>query len=201
MNAFAQSLLFALAAAFANILGGVIVSSGNWAYRSLRYFVALGSGFMLGTVFLEMLPESLTLTNSAPVLLLVGYLIVHTFEHTFASHLHFGVETHHEEVVNPIVGISALIGMIVHTFFDGVAIGAGFMISPRVGILIFLAVLLHKIPDGFTIASIVITWWGSWQFIYSGAVSCSLMRFPFRRVRRSTSPRQISYLRSIGKKG
>src|SRR5438046_9778202 len=47
--------------------------------------------------------------------------------------------------------------MIVHTFFDGVAIGAGFMISPRVGILIFLAVLLHKIPDGFTIASIVIT--------------------------------------------
>src|SRR5205823_6417692 len=157
MNAFAQSLLFALAAAFANILGGVIVSSGNWAYRSLRYFVALGSGFMLGTVFLEMLPESLTLTNSAPVLLLVGYLIVHTFEHTFASHLHFGVETHHEEVVNPIVGISALIGMIVHTFFDGVAIGAGFMISRRVGILIFLAVLLHKIPDGFTIASIVIT--------------------------------------------
>ena len=157
MNAFAQSLLSALAAAFANILGGVIVSSGNWAYRSLRYFVALGSGFMLGTVFLEMLPESLTLTNSAPVLLLVGYLIVHTFEHTFASHLHFGVETHHEEVVNPIVGISALIGMIVHTFFDGVAIGAGFMISPRVGILISLAVLLHKIPDGFTIASIVIT--------------------------------------------
>src|SRR5207247_9990036 len=157
MNAFAQSLLFALAAAFANILGGVIVSSGNWAYRSLRYFVALGSGFMLGTVFLEMLPESLTLTNAAPVLLRVAYLIVHTFEHTIASHLHFGVETHHEEVVNPIVGISALIGMIVHTFFDGVGIGAGFMISPRVGTLIFLAVLLHKIPDGFTIASIFIT--------------------------------------------
>ena len=157
MNAFAQSLLFAVVAACANVLGGVIVSSGKWAHRSLRYFIALGSGFMLGTVFLEMLPESLTLTNSAPVLVLIGYLIVHTFEHTFASHLHFGEETHHEELVDPIVGISALIGMIVHTFFDGVAIGAGFMISPGVGLLIFLAVLLHKIPDGFTIASIVIT--------------------------------------------
>ena len=112
---------------------------------------------MLGTVFLEMLPESLTLTSSAPALVLLGYLIVHTFEHTFASHLHFGEETHHEEVVDPIVGISALIGMLVHTFFDGVAIGAGFIISPGVGVLIFLAVLLHKIPDGFTIASIVIT--------------------------------------------
>ena len=152
-----QSLFFALVAALANVIGGVIVTSSKWAHRSLRYFIALGSGFMLGTVFLEMVPESIALTNSAPALVLVGYLIVHTFEHTFASHLHFGEETHHDELVNPVVGISALIGMIVHTFFDGVAIGAGFIVSPGVGMLIFLAVLLHKIPDGFTISSIVIT--------------------------------------------
>ena len=157
MDSLLQSLLFALAAAGANVIGGFIVTSHDWARQSLRYFIALGSGFMLGTVFLEMVPESIALTNSAPALVLVGYLIVHTFEHTFASHLHFGEETHHDELVNPVVGISALIGMIVHTFFDGVAIGAGFIVSPGVGMLIFLAVLLHKIPDGFTISSIVIT--------------------------------------------
>src|SRR5439155_20193996 len=157
MSALSQSLLFALAAAFANVLGGVIVTSNKWAHRSLRYFIALGSGFMLGTVFLEMFPESLALTQSAPMLILLGYLIVHMFEHTFASHLHFGEETHHDEVTNPVVGISALVGMIVHTFFDGVAIGAGFVISPDVGLLIFLAVFLHKIPDGFTISSIVVS--------------------------------------------
>jgi len=150
-------ILFALAAAFANIVGGVIVTSNKWARQSLRYFIALGSGFMLGTVFLEMLPESLALTKSAPALVLVGYLLVHMFEHTFASHLHFGEETHHDEVVNPVVGISAFVGMLVHTFFDGVAIAAGFIVSPTVGLLIFLAVLLHKIPDGFTISSIIIT--------------------------------------------
>src|SRR5438105_4291902 len=157
MNALAQSLLFALAAALANVLGGFIVTSNEWAHRSLRYFIALGSGFMLGTVFLEMFPESLALTMSAPILVLLGYFIVHMFEHTFATHLHFGEEIHHDELVNPVVGISAFIGMIVHTFFDGVAIGAGFIVSPSVGLLIFLAVLLHKIPDGFTISSIVIT--------------------------------------------
>src|SRR5437016_7194256 len=157
MTPFIQSLSFALAAAFANIVGGVIVTSNKWARQSLRYFIALGSGFMLGTVFLEMLPESIALTKSAPALVLLGYLLVHMFEHTFASHLHFGEETHHDEVVNPVVGISALVGMLVHTFFDGVAIGAGFMVSQSVGLLIFLAVLLHKIPDGFTISSIVIT--------------------------------------------
>ena len=151
------SILFALVAAFANIIGGLIVTSNKWAHQSLRYFIALGSGFMLGTVFLEMLPQSIALTKSAPALVLLGYLLVHMFEHTFASHLHFGEETHHDEVVNPVVGISAFVGMLVHTFFDGVAIAAGFIVSPSVGLLIFLAVLLHKIPDGFTISSIIIT--------------------------------------------
>jgi zinc transporter ZupT len=135
MNPLAGAVLFALVAAFASILGGIIVISSKWARRSLRYFIALGSGFMLGTVFLEMMPESLALTPAAPALVLVGYGIVHIFEHTFASHLHFGEETHQEEVVNPVVGISALVGMMVHTFFDGVAIGAGFIVSPSVGLL------------------------------------------------------------------
>jgi zinc transporter ZupT len=152
-----QSILFALAAALANVIGGFIVTSNKWGRRSLRYFIALGSGFMLGTVFLEMLPESISLTKSAPMLVLLGYGIVHVFEHTFASHLHFGEEIHHDEVTNPVVGISALVGLLVHTFFDGVAIGAGFMVSESAGFLIFLAVLLHKIPDGFTISSIVIS--------------------------------------------
>src|SRR6266704_3217279 len=157
MTPFIQSLSFALAAALANIIGGFIVTSNKWARNSLRYFIALGAGFMLGTVFLEMFPESIALTKTAPMLVLLGYVIVHIFEHTFASHLHFGEEIHHDEVHNPVVGISALVGMLVHTFFDGVAIGAGFIVSPGVGLLIFLAVLLHKIPDGFTISSIVIT--------------------------------------------
>ncbi len=157
MTPFWQSIGFAFAAAFANVIGGLIVVSNKWARKSLRYFIALGSGFMLGTIFFEMFPESIALTKNAPLLVLAGYFIVHIFEHTFASHLHFGEEIHHDELMNPVVGISALVGMLVHTFFDGVAIGAGFIVSEGVGVLIFLAVLLHKIPDGFTISSIAIT--------------------------------------------
>jgi ZIP family zinc transporter/zinc and cadmium transporter len=100
MSPLSQSLLFAVAAAFANVIGGIIVTTGKWAVSSLRYFIALGSGFMLGTVFLEMFPQSIALTQSAPMLVLLGYFIVHIFEHTFASHLHFGEETHHDEVIN-----------------------------------------------------------------------------------------------------
>src|SRR5215813_14914441 len=132
MTPFSQSISFALAAAFANVIGGLIVVSNKWARKSLRYFIALGSGFMLGTIFFEMLPESIALTKNAPILVLAGYFIVHIFAHTFASHLHFGEEIHHDELSNPVVGISALVGMLVHTFFDGVAIGAGFLVSDSV---------------------------------------------------------------------
>jgi len=162
MTTLLYSLLYAAAAAGANILGSVIVTSQKWAKKSLRYFMAVGSGFMMGTIFLEMIPESVRLqseeptTLSWPALLLIGYLIVHFFEHTFTAHMHFGEETHHDEM-SPRIGFSALIGMLVHTFFDGVTIGAGFMISRHAGILLFLAVFLHKIVDGFTIASIVVS--------------------------------------------
>jgi zinc and cadmium transporter len=88
------------------------------------------------------------------MLLIAGYMTVHFFEHTFATHLHFGEETHHDEM-NVALGVSALIGMMVHTLFDGVAIGAGFSVSRELGLLVFIAMFLHKIPDGFTIASIV----------------------------------------------
>jgi len=150
-----QSLLFALVAATANILGGLMVTQTNWAHRSLRYFIAVGSGFMLGTVFLEMIPKSVERAKDWwPVLLIAGYLIVHFFEHTFAAHLHFGEETHHDEM-SLALGVSAFIGMLVHTFFDGVAIGVGFSVSRGLGFVVFVAMFLHKIPDGFTIASIV----------------------------------------------
>lgn len=157
MGAFLTSFAFAVIASVASVIGGVMVTRFRWAARSLRYFIALGAGFMLGVVFIEMTPDSFEKTAAAPSLILLGYLIVHLFEHAFASHLHFGEETHHHEVSRPAVEFSALLGLLVHTFFDGVAIGAGFQGPRGKGELIFLAVFLHKIADGFTISSIFVS--------------------------------------------
>jgi ZIP family zinc transporter/zinc and cadmium transporter len=54
------------------------------------------------------------------------------------------------------VGITALLGLLLHTFFDGVAIASGFEVSTSLGLLIFTAIFLHKIPEGVTIASIML---------------------------------------------
>jgi zinc and cadmium transporter len=112
---------------------------------------------MLGTALLEMVPESIRLAGaSAPLLVLGGYLIVHFFEHTVTSHFHFGEETHSEEFVRSHRGYSVLFGLIIHTFFDGIAITSGFLISNWLGWIIFLAVILHKLPEGFTASSVML---------------------------------------------
>jgi len=45
---------------------------------------------------------------------------------------------------------------VIHTFFDGVALGSGFLISTWLGGIIFIAIFLHKIPEGFTVASLML---------------------------------------------
>lgn len=151
------SLLLGTGAAAANVLGGLIViSRKHWNDLVLKYFLALGAGFMLAATFLRMLPESLELSSQAPLLILGGYFLVHFFEHTIAPHFHFGEEVHDDVMVDPAMSVSALVGLSTHTFFDGVSIASGFLVSVPLGLLIFCAVALHKIPEGFTVASIAL---------------------------------------------
>lgn len=157
MTPFQWSLALGLAAALANVLGGlVVVSRSHWNELLLKSFLALGAGFMLAASFLRMLPESFRLSPHAPVLVLAGYFLVHFFEHTLTPHFHFGEETHGEAMLDPAASWSALLGLSIHTFFDGVSIASGFLVSVPLGLLIFGAVLLHKLPEGFTVASIAL---------------------------------------------
>jgi zinc transporter ZupT len=155
---FALSLGFGVAAAFANVLGGamVVLRKEPWEPRILHAFVAVGAGFMLAAGLLRMGPTAASLTNHAPLLILAGYLLVQLFEHTIAPHFHFGEETHPHLVVGSSVWVSALLGLTVHSLFDGISIGSGFLVSPMLGLLIFAAIMLHKAPEGFTIASVMI---------------------------------------------
>lgn len=157
MNPILTSVALGLTAALANVFGGTIIVQKHWERRYLKYFVALGAGFMLATSLVEVVPQSLKLGGqNAAFLILVGYLIVHFFEHTVTPHFHFGEETHQDEFVHSHKSFSVLLGLTIHTFFDGVAIASGFLVSEWLGWLIFLAVFLHKIPEGFTVASVML---------------------------------------------
>lgn len=171
MHPIATSLLLGLSAAAANIFGGTIIVQRDWERRYLKYFVALGAGFMLATSVVEMVPASLELRGrSAAFLVLVGYLIIHFFEHTVTPHFHFGEEVHTDEFVHPRKGYSVLLGLIIHTFFDGIAIASGFLVSNWLGWIIFLAVFLHKIPEGFTVSSVMLASGRSRQLAWGASV-------------------------------
>ncbi|MEO5936540.1 MAG: ZIP family metal transporter, partial [Terriglobales bacterium] len=137
--------------------GGFVIVQKHWDRSYLKYFIALGSGFMLATAIIEMIPESMKLAGDrTPLLILIGYLLVHFFEHTVTPHFHFGEETHADEFVHQHTGYSVLLGLLIHSFFDGIAIASGFLVSNWLGWVVFLAVFLHKIPEGFTVASVML---------------------------------------------
>ncbi len=151
------SVLLGLVAASANVFGGAIIVQKQWERRYLNYFIALGAGFMLATALVEIVPTSLQLGGrNASFLILAGYLLTHFFEHTVTPHFHFGEETHSDEFRHTHTGYSVLMGLVIHTFFDGIAIASGFLVSPWLGWIIFLAIFLHKIPEGFTVASVML---------------------------------------------
>jgi zinc transporter ZupT len=151
------SFILGAIAALADVAGGLVLVRARGVEKYLRYFVALGSGFLMAVALLEMAPESFRLSPSmGPVLVMAGYCIVHLLEHTIIGHFHYGEETHHDEFVSRRTGLAVLAGLSVHALFDGVAIGSGFVVSNRLGWLIFLAIFLHKAPEGFTMASVML---------------------------------------------
>src|ERR1700677_1749531 len=167
-----SSLMLGTIAALADVAGGAVAVPARGVERSLRYFVALGAGFLMATAVIELAPESLKLSpRLGPILIMAGYCVVHLLEHTINAHFHFGEETHHGEFVSRHTSNSVMAGLSVHALFDGVAIGSGFVVSRWLGVLIFLAILLHKGPEGFTMASVMLASGRSRAVGFSAAVA------------------------------
>ncbi|MGA8044539.1 MAG: ZIP family metal transporter [Terracidiphilus sp.] len=166
------SILLGLLAALADVAGGLVLVRARGIEKSLRYFVALGAGFLMATALLEMTPESLRLSpHLGAVLIMTGYCAMHLLEHTINAHFHYGEETHLGEFVSRHTSYSVLAGLSVHALFDGVAIGSGFVVSPAMGWLIFMAIFLHKAPEGFTMASVMMASGRSREVAFASAVA------------------------------
>lgn len=166
-----ELLLLGFIAASANIFGGLILLPSGIYKRlksSLKYLLAIGAGFMLAVNFIEIFPRIISIwqlkQNSVSgesfvfplALVLGGYLLTQFFEHTIAPHFHLGEEVHSDHLISTSSAYTAIGGLLIHTFFDGVSIAAASQIDYQAGLLVFIAVFLHKFPEGFTIASMIL---------------------------------------------
>jgi len=150
-------VVYAALASLGDLVGGLLVIRSPLARsrRGLAVLTGFGAGFMLAVALLGMLPEALELEGGFTAVL-IGYLVVHLTQHVLTPHFHFGEETHDEAMTSRRIGVWALVGLLPHSFFDGVAISSGFLESTRLGLLIFGAILLHKVPTGVSLASVML---------------------------------------------
>ncbi len=146
-------MVYAVVAGAANLLGAAaVVGRTRWSARALDAMLAFAAGFMIAVALIDLLPEALEQGGfTAAVVALLGYVAVHITQHVIGTHFHFGEETHH---VSEAVSVAALMGLLLHTFVDGVAVASGFGVGGAVGSLVFIGVILHKVPEGLAISSL-----------------------------------------------
>ena len=169
LNSQELALTLALVAGSGNAAGGLLVvrtlPGEDAVRRSSRLLAALtqvGAGILIAVALLEFVPTTLDTMRPriwAAPLILLGYLLVHVVEYTIVPYW-FGKR---EEAQAPrsSAPYTLVIALMVHSFFDGVAIGAAALLSTTFGGLVFAAILMHKFPVGATIASVVLSAKGS----------------------------------------
>ena len=174
------ALILALCAGGGNAAGGLLVLMCLPAKGALRRSVTvlaaltqIGAGILIAVALLEFVPVTLDTMRPrgwAAPLILLGYLLVHLVEHVIVPQ--FGRKTAEKEAAEKASAQkspahlsaaphSVVIALMVHSFFDGVAIGAAALLSSSFGWLVFAAILMHKVPVGATIASVTLSAGGS----------------------------------------
>lgn len=151
--------VYALILSFLTALGNTI-GGGAAVFRryqtpaTIGNYLGLGGGFLLAAAFLEVIPEALEGGTEVAPFLVLGFLLIYVSEHLVEGLLNRGHQGPAEEaaIVSPAAGLASMVGWTAHDFFDGVAIGAGFLSSPSLGILMFLAVMAHDVGSGFSVA-------------------------------------------------
>jgi len=131
------------------------LAGGAFAFRYQRYLLyimAFSSGILVGVVFLDLIPEVVSIAQetstdirSLMVIVIFGFLGIFLMEKMTIIHSekqHDAPGHHHH------VGLVGAIGLSFHSFLDGLAIGVGFKAGAQVGFVVLIAVVAHDFADG-----------------------------------------------------
>jgi len=151
---------------FYGFLAGLATFIGIWIFllneaKGKKYgahFMTFAAGVILAVAFLHLIPEAQELNDQAIFYVFIGFLIFYLMESYLF--IHAGPEMHHiehaKEKKTHITGQIAFLGLLFHSFIDGITIGIGFEIGPTLGLLTALGIILHELPEGIATFSILI---------------------------------------------
>jgi ZIP family zinc transporter len=149
-------LIVAVVTFFSTFIGGRAAIKFR---KVLQYFFAFSAGSLLAVSFFDLLPESLGLAGSADVpisylmLTVVAFFFLYSIIERFSltHHFHEG-DNEHKHIMGPI----GAIGLIIHSFFDGIAIGSSYQINASIGLIVAFAVIFHDFGDGINTVTLML---------------------------------------------
>jgi len=152
-------------------LGGLITAFvGSKTERMTSIFLSFAGGVMVSIVFLELVPESIELSNigvgivglliGALLVLLLNYLMDRLSNAQNGSKLHesFAEFFHSSEMITKKSsmlrsGIIMLFAIGLHNVPEGLAMGAAGHYDARLGITLAIIIGLHNIPEGMAVSA------------------------------------------------
>jgi len=138
-------ILISIIAGLSTVLGAYGVRYFNkWTKQNTTPIIALAAGIILATAFLELTPESVSLTNSWMMWTLGGFALFFILEQFMVMH----ACSNSLEPCDHASSHTAVLGIGLHSLVDGMLIGLGFEVSNTIGIIATLAVVAHEIPEG-----------------------------------------------------
>ena len=138
---------------FGTTLGGIIgVTIKKHSNKFLSFILAFASGLMMSVICFDLLPEAFGISKITTVVFgtIVGIIAMIFCDLLVEKKFNNKMEKSTNNLLK--TGIIVSIGLAIHNFPEGLAIGSGFEASIKLGLSLAIAICLHDIPEGISMA-------------------------------------------------
>ena len=138
---------------FGTTIGGIIgITFKKTSKKLLSFILSFASGLMIAIVCFDLIPEAIELNSILNIVLgIIGGIILMIFCDVLVDKK-FGKKNINNQNSLLKTGIVVGIGLALHNFPEGLAIGSGFGASLKLGLSLAIAICFHDIPEGISMA-------------------------------------------------